>query len=628
MPASRIFVSYALSGDERGAEVARQLIGDLRTSNTEVVADGENISDEQYMTFLSRELPKCHYLIFVQTPVSLKSLRVQTAVNMALTMVAQHRMQGVLRLLAAPPEGMDDQPSWITPRTFDASSDYARARDKLFLELELIHLDANDSLLARFPAGAVQPPASGSGSLSVQQSGSVSAPPVPASGNLAPPSVYSGPVPTVRPGGPAPTYNAALAQSSGPVAAARPAGSYGPPPPLPNPTMQPTPYGGVLAPNPPQATPYAAPQVSTPQVTPFGGISAAGTPQSTPLGGPNVPQVTPFGPPMAASSFSSRPEDDRPVPLKSKTWLKMPALFSRPFKTYQTRLAAQPHKPAMDEMETLLEDRPLPLDTPRKKIIRWTLVGVIVLALVLGTTLTVLQIRNHQITKIPSTPVHGQQTTLPATSTPGLPTPSSTQGGITIPDPQSTIDVYAGGQLALNDDLTADNGTSHWHLATGTPSCQFVNKTYVITSTGVNYCLADNSNFSNFDYQVQIKIVQGTAAGVVFRANDAKHTYYYFMITTDGHFALWRNDATSKTPILVPKTSAFASAIHTGIDQANLIAVSANGKQIICYVNKTPVIKIREGTYTTGSIGTMVGMPKEQGQTEAAYQFARVWMLG
>lgn len=623
MPASRIFVSYAHTGDARGAEVARQLINDLRTSNAEVVADSENISDEQFMTFLSRELPKCHYLIFIQTQVSLKSLRVQTAVNMALTMVTQHRMQGVLRLLASP-EGIDEQPLWIAPRTFDASSDYARARDKLFLELELIRLDANDSLLMRFPAGTSQMPTSGSGNLAAQ-------PMAPPGSNAGPPSLYSGPLPATRPAGP-PNYGAAPFQASGPMPAASfagPSGGSGSRPlqpsgkiASPGPVPQPTPYGGVMASSALQPTPFSRPLAAPPGSAPL--------PPPRSVSGP-FGEAGPAS--LPGSAFSNNPEDDRPVPLKSRNWLKLPALFSRPFKTYQTRLAAQPSKKAnVAEMETLLEDRPLPLDTTRQKIIRWSLVGVIVVAVVLGTTLTVLQIRNRQVSGIQATPTTGllaTATPLPTgTATQKQPTPSSTQGNMVVIDPASTIDIYAGGKLAFKDDLASDNGVSHWHLSTGSPTCQFANKAYDVLVNSPGYCLADKSNFTNFDYQVQIKIVQGNAGGLVFRANNDAHTYYYFMITTDGHLSLWRSDANNTTPVLVPKTSAFAAAIQRGLNKPNVLAVSANGKAIVCYINKVPMITIREGTYTAGSIGVMVGMPKQTGKTEATYQYARVWTLG
>lgn len=198
MPYSRVFVSYACVGDERGAEIAKQLVREIRAQQREAVTDHETISDEEYIKFINRELPQCGYLVFVQTPVSLQSPRVQAAVNMALALVASRRMQSVLRVIAAPSYGAGDQPPLVTLRTFDASMDYQRARDKLFIELGLISLDPSDSLaipphllasIPRAPAGNNRPP---------QPSGSI--------GNARPPQPsgpMSGPISNNQPFQPA-----------------------------------------------------------------------------------------------------------------------------------------------------------------------------------------------------------------------------------------------------------------------------------------------------------------------------------------------------------------------------------------------------------------------------------------
>ena len=141
MSATRIFVCYATSGDERGATVAQQLIDDLQANGANVVTGNEHIAEENFVEYLNEELPRCQYVILVQTPQALKSLRVQTAISMALNLVTQQRMKGVLRLLAAPVDNEDEQPLWVTPRAFDASQDYPRARDKVLLELGLLSID-------------------------------------------------------------------------------------------------------------------------------------------------------------------------------------------------------------------------------------------------------------------------------------------------------------------------------------------------------------------------------------------------------------------------------------------------------------------------------------------------------
>lgn len=138
MPAARAFVIYATPGDKRGAAVARQLIHDLRSHGASVVTADETLTDESLVVYLTQNLPRCQYLILVQTPLASKSSRVLTTVSMALKLAARQRMRGVLRFIAAPG---DEQSLWETLHFFDATWDYPRARTRILLELGLLTLD-------------------------------------------------------------------------------------------------------------------------------------------------------------------------------------------------------------------------------------------------------------------------------------------------------------------------------------------------------------------------------------------------------------------------------------------------------------------------------------------------------
>jgi hypothetical protein len=266
--------------------VGKQLVSDIRATRTEAVTDHETISNERFMEFLNRELPQCGYLIVIQTPAALQSLRVQATVNMALTLIVQQRIRRVLRVIAVPSQNTKNQSLWDTLYTFDASMDYPRARDKIFIELGLISLDADDSFFLPLPDLA------------------------PTGVNLLPQPFSPGPMP-------------------------RAVGSNWPPQPS-GPTPRPT----------------------------------------------------------APAGFSGTPAlqgNNRLVPALKRVWHNLLALFARPWKTSQTSIAAQ----LPDELLTLREDRPLPLNTLRRTIIGWAIAIGIVLILVLASILTIALVKNH-----------------------------------------------------------------------------------------------------------------------------------------------------------------------------------------------------------------------------------------
>jgi len=135
-----------MSNDSHETEVANLLINDLQSNGATVITENQDVSDEDLTPSLESELAGCQYLILVQTPAACRSWRVQAVAQAALSVLGQQR---ILRLIAIP---SDDAPSlWKELRTFDASQDYPRIREKVFLELGLVSLDPNASLLLASP---------------------------------------------------------------------------------------------------------------------------------------------------------------------------------------------------------------------------------------------------------------------------------------------------------------------------------------------------------------------------------------------------------------------------------------------------------------------------------------------
>ncbi len=380
MPSSRIFVSYACIGDEQGARVGKQLVSDIRATQTEAVADHETISDERFISFLNQELPQCGYLVVVQTPVAVQSWRVQKTLALARTLVEHQRMRAVLCVIAAPAPQVQNHPLWEKLFAVDASMDYPRAREKLFLALNLVHVDTDESFIVQRLSPL--PKAAGS-NWSAQPSSPIARP---AGSNWAsPPSS-----PMVRAAG-----NNWSAHPSGPIA--RPVGSEW----LAHPSVPVSPPVGSEWAAPP-SSPMSMPggsnwpaQPPAPMVRPMGSNWPAQPGSPGPMPRPAAPVSAPGSPASRLPGSSTFSPHDGFVVRRKKTWPSVLARFARPLRTSQTSISAHSSASFIAGAPTFLEDRPQSLHPRRRMLIRWVIAIGILLVLILAATLIVLLVRSH-----------------------------------------------------------------------------------------------------------------------------------------------------------------------------------------------------------------------------------------
>jgi len=138
MPIPRVFIShYTTEETQQSFQTLTRLITDLRAAGAEVVTNGGRGSEGHFTYTLNQELPKCQWLLFIQTPEALHSPKVQATINTAIQLVSQQRMQGIIRLVAGPANSQDVPLTWSTFTTIDISQDYPRALEKLLLALGL-----------------------------------------------------------------------------------------------------------------------------------------------------------------------------------------------------------------------------------------------------------------------------------------------------------------------------------------------------------------------------------------------------------------------------------------------------------------------------------------------------------
>lgn len=110
------------------------------------------------------------------------------------------------------------------------------------------------------------------------------------------------------------------------------------------------------------------------------------------------------------------------------------------------------------------------------------------------------------------------------------------------------------------------------------------------------------TNLTDFSCQVNMTIQQGDMGGLAFRANPGSGTFYYFFIDTKGNYGLELVNSFMPGPTLAHGSS---SAIHTGLNQTNQIAIIAKGSNILILVNMQQVVQVTDSTLSGGNIGVV-----------------------
>ena len=182
------------------------------------------------------------------------------------------------------------------------------------------------------------------------------------------------------------------------------------------------------------------------------------------------------------------------------------------------------------------------------------------------------------------------------------------------------------GSPVLNDALSFNTG-SNWEedQAQGGGGCAFTGGAYhaSIDQKGFYFaCAAQNTNFANFAYQVQMTITKGDAGGVFFRGNRSAFHFYLLSIGKNGTFDLFVSKDQNHSSDLSFGNS---PAIKKGLGQTNLITVVVRGKNIYFYVNKQYTGSVVDNTYTSGQIGVFADAHSTA--TDVAFNHAQAWKL-
>ena len=177
------------------------------------------------------------------------------------------------------------------------------------------------------------------------------------------------------------------------------------------------------------------------------------------------------------------------------------------------------------------------------------------------------------------------------------------------------------GTLSYHDSLATNDSAHLWgEGGAGGQSCTFMQEAYHVLNTQAHsfYLCGRATVFSDFAFEVQMKILRGDCGGIGFRAKTTT-TLYRFDVCSDGTYLLTFG-AGAQTRELTGNTSA---AIHSGLNQINVLAVVARGSTITLYANQQQLSSVTDQTNNQGFIGVLA--ENNGNSTEAAYQNASTW---
>lgn len=184
--------------------------------------------------------------------------------------------------------------------------------------------------------------------------------------------------------------------------------------------------------------------------------------------------------------------------------------------------------------------------------------------------------------------------------------------------------------VLLDDPLSVNNGKYNWmDNSTNTTggSCAFMGSAYHVRETQsgfFNTCFAQNLQFTNFTFEVQMNVSNGDAGGIVFRANSANTEFYYLRFDQSGAFSLRLYvDGTGATSRLLK--GGVSLAITFNPNATNTIAVVARNDTIDLYLNQQLLTSVTDSTYSQGQIG--VTADDSTNPTEVIFTHAKVWKL-
>ncbi len=179
--------------------------------------------------------------------------------------------------------------------------------------------------------------------------------------------------------------------------------------------------------------------------------------------------------------------------------------------------------------------------------------------------------------------------------------------------------------LVLSDPLTDNSKGVQWQT---TDVCKFTGSAYHVLDSQANTyqpCLALNTDYIDFTFQVEMSISKGDGEGLILRGNANKNQFYLFELGAKGDYTVYVAVDTSGANTRTLTSGKLSQALN-GTDT---IGVVARGSTISFYVNPLqnpePVATINNSTYTHGQIGVL--SYDISNSADVIFTNAKVWVL-
>lgn len=118
-------------------------------------------------------------------------------------------------------------------------------------------------------------------------------------------------------------------------------------------------------------------------------------------------------------------------------------------------------------------------------------------------------------------------------------------------------------------------------------------------------------------------ILSGRAGGVFFRGEKTSGYGYILLIQQDGTYEL---DYTGENTQMT-LAHGLTQMLRTGLNQSNIVAVVAFGRDIDVYINHQHTLHISDRRGSGDQIGLIADSAGTMGPTTVAYNDVRVWNL-